>query len=84
MECENQSTAQQHLQLLLKKQLLTCEKSVEGIKTHRSKFAPAVEFKPLSQEVEGLQTLKRYRDTEEKHGRMDQLRELGLTTDEIQ
>jgi len=57
---------------------------VEGIKTQESKFAPAVEFKPLSGEVKGLQTLKRYRDSEDEHSRMDQLRELGLTTEEIQ
>ena len=47
-------------------------------------FAPAVTFKPMAVEVEGLHSLKQYQSKKEEHSHIDQLRELGLTSKEIE
>lgn len=46
-------------------------------------FTPAVVFKPLADEVKGLHSLNDYQSKEEEYVKLDQLRQLGLTTDEI-
>ena len=46
-------------------------------------FTPAVVFKPLANEVKGLHSLDEYQDREEEYSKLDQLRQMGLTTDEI-
>ena len=83
-EDEPLSVAQQQLQHLLKKQLST--RKVTTLKhalEQGHEFAPAVLYKPLATEVEGLHSLEEYQEREEEHGRLDQLRELGLTPEEI-
>ncbi len=47
-------------------------------------YAPAVTFKPLTSEMAGLHSLKQYRTKEEDYSHVDHLRELGLTSEEIE
>ena len=76
--------AQQHLQQLLKKQLSTRRVSVQSTMEQAREFAPAVVFQPLATAVEGLHSLEDYQLKEGEHNHLDTLRELGLTTQEIQ
>ena len=46
-------------------------------------FTSAVVFKPLADEVKGLHSLNEYQNKEQEHSKLDQLRQLGLTNDEI-
>ena len=46
-------------------------------------FTPAVVFKPLADEVKGLHSLDEYQSKEDEYAKLDQLRQLGLTSDEI-
>lgn len=46
-------------------------------------FTPAVMFKPLADEVKGLHSLDEYQSKEEEYAKLDQLRQLGLTNEEI-
>lgn len=83
-EEEPLSVAQQHLQQLLRKQLSTKTVSVESALGQSWEFAPAVTFKPLASEVQGLHSLDQYQTKKEEHSRVDELRELGLTSEEIE
>jgi hypothetical protein len=76
--------AQQQLQQLLRKQLSTKTKSVESALDQSREFAPAVTFKPLDSEVQGLYSLEQYQSKQEEYSRVDELRELGLTSKEIE
>ena len=76
--------AQQHVRQLLRKQLATRTDSMHDALVQRREFAPAVQFKPLASEVEGLHSLQHYQTKEEEHGHIDELRELGLTDKEIE
>lgn len=76
--------AQQHLQELLRKQLSTKKVSVKSTIEQGKEFAPAVVYEPLAAAVEGLHSLKEYQVKEGEHGYLDNLRELGLTDQEIQ
>lgn len=78
------SVAQQQLQQLLKKQLSTKKLSVQTALEQGREFTPAVVFKPLESEIEGLHSLQQYQTKKEEHGQMDHLRELGLTNEEIE
>ena len=75
--------AQQHLQELLKKQLSTKKASVKSTIEQTKEFAPAVVFEPLATAVEGLHSLEAYQVKEGEHSRLDNLRGLGLTAQEI-
>ena len=46
-------------------------------------FTPAVVFKPLADEVKGLHSLDDYQSKQKEYSRLDQLRQLGLTNEEI-
>lgn len=83
-EDEPLSVAQQHLYELLKKQLSTRKVSLEGTLQQSHEFTPAVVFKPLASEVEGLHSLEEYQAKKEEHSHLDQLRELGLSSEEIE
>lgn len=83
LEDEPVSVAQQHLQELLRRQLSTRKVSVKGALDQSREFTPAVVFKPLATEVKGLHSLEQYRVRKEEHSRVDHLRELGLTSEEI-
>lgn len=83
-EDEPISVAQQQLQQLLRKQLSTRKVSLEGALEQSRNFTPAVVFKPLASEVEGLHSLEQYQVKKEEHTHLDHLRELGLTSEEIQ
>ena len=50
----------------------------------KKEFTPAVLYQPLSQEVQGLRSLEQYQKSEEDHGRVDELRQMGLTAQEIE
>lgn len=76
--------AQQYLKKLLRKQLSTKQASVESALDQGREFAPAVVFKPLATEVQGLHSLEQYQLRKEEHVHIDQLRELGLSSDEIE
>ncbi len=47
-------------------------------------FTPAVVFRPLADEVKGLHSLDDYQSKEEEYAKLDQLRQMGLTSDEIE
>ena len=47
-------------------------------------FTPAATYKPLGKEVEGLRSLGQYRSGEDDYGRIDRLRQMGLTLQEIE
>lgn len=83
-EEEPLSVAQQQLRELLRRQLSTRTGSVEGALGQSRDFTPAVTFRPLASEVEGLHSLEQYQTKKEEHGRVDALRELGLTSKEIE
>lgn len=46
-------------------------------------FTPAVVFKPIADEVKGLHSLDEYQSKEEEYAKLDQMRQLGLTNEEI-
>ena len=46
-------------------------------------FTPAVVFKPMADEVKGLHSLNDYQSKEREHAKLDKLRQLGLTDEEI-
>ena len=50
----------------------------------KKEFTPAVLYQPLSQEVQGLRSLEQYQKNEEDHGQVDELRQMGLTAQEIE
>ena len=50
----------------------------------KKEFTPAVLYQPLSREVQGLRSLEQYQKSEEDHGRVDELRQMGLTAQEIE
>lgn len=77
------SVAQQHLKQLLRKQLSTRTVSVDSALDQSRDFTPAVVFKPLACEVGGLHSLEQYQVKEVEHSRVDELRDLGLTSEEI-
>lgn len=83
-EEEPLSVAQQHLRQLLRRQLSTRTGSVESALHQSREFAPPVTFRQLASEVEGLHSLQQYQTKQEGHGRVDALRELGLTFEEIE
>lgn len=56
---------------------------MKGALDQSREFTPAVVFKPLATEVKGLHSLEQYRVRKEEHSRVDRLRELGLTSEEI-
>lgn len=76
--------AQQQFQQLLRKQLSTKTRSVESALGQSREFTPAVTFKPLESEVQGLHSFEHYQTKKKDHNRVDKLRELGLTSEEIE
>lgn len=78
------SEAQQQLKDLLHRQLDTSASSIEGLLVHQRDFTPAATYEPLSKEVEGLRSLGQYRSGEDDYGRIDRLRQMGLTLQEIE
>jgi len=47
-------------------------------------FTPAVVFQPLAGEMKGLHTLSQFVSKEREVSKVDQLRQLGLTAQEIE
>ena len=50
----------------------------------KKEFTPAVLYKPLSQEIQGLRSLEQYQKSENDHSQVDNLRQVGLTAQEIE
>ena len=76
--------AQQHLHQLLRKQLHSSDQSVKCVLDQGREFAPAVVFNPLASEMKGLLSLGQYQEWKKEHSKVDHLRQLGLTSEEIQ
>ncbi len=56
----------------------------KGVLDQERDFAFAVELEPLVSKVEGLQSLEQYQDRKKAQWKVDHLRELGLTSQEIE
>lgn len=83
-EDEPLSMAQQHLHQLLRKQLHSGDRSLKSVLCQGREFAPSLVYNPLASDVKGLQSLEQYQDRKLEHQKVDHLRELGLTSDEIE
>ncbi|KAL5460384.1 hypothetical protein EMCRGX_G033830 [Ephydatia muelleri] len=82
---EVETEGERQLKELLKKQLDTSTDAIHrDLNRGKRQFLPATTYQPLGGEVEGLRSLSQYQSSEKVHSRVDQLRQKGLSENEIE